>query len=57
MRNLANELMTLPGVGEVMANHIIEGRPYVTLKDLSNVEGIGPKTLEKLMKYVRIGDP
>ena len=52
-----NELMTLPGVGEVMANHIIEGRPYVTIKDLSNVEGIGPKTLEKLMKYVRIGDP
>ena len=52
-----DELMSLPGVGEVMANRIIEGRPYATIEDLGNVEGIGPKKLEKLVEYVRIGNP
>ena len=52
-----NELMGIPGVGETMANRIIEGRPYATVEDLGKVEGIGPKTLEKLKKYVRVGGP
>jgi len=51
-----DELMSLPGVGEVMANRIIQGRPYVTVDDLGKVEGIGPKKLALLMKYVRISD-
>ena len=52
-----DELMGIPGVGETMANRIIEGRPYATVEDLGKVEGIGPKTLEKLKKYVRVGGP
>lgn len=51
-----DELMSIPGVGEVTANRIIQGRPYTTVDDLSEVAGIGPKTLAMLMKYVRISD-
>ncbi|MDA7877079.1 helix-hairpin-helix domain-containing protein [Akkermansiaceae bacterium] len=43
-----DELMRLPGVGEVTANRIIQGRPYRSLADLDRVEGIGEKTLKKL---------
>jgi competence protein ComEA len=43
-----DELMTVPGIGEVMANRIIENRPYATLEDLRKVPGIGEKTLESL---------
>jgi DNA uptake protein ComE-like DNA-binding protein len=41
--------MSLPGVGEVLANRIIEGRsdgPYQAPKDLLRVRGISPKTLQ-----------
>lgn len=48
------ELMSIPGVGEVTANRIIQGRPYVTFEDLGKVNGIGPKTLDTIRKYVRI---
>ena len=51
-----DELMSIPGVGEKMANRIIEGRPYATIEELDNVDGIGPKTIEILVKYVRISD-
>jgi len=43
-----DELMRLPGIGEVTANRIIEGRPYKSLADLDRVSGIGEKTLERL---------
>ncbi len=49
-----DQLMLLPGVGEVTANRIIEARPFVTLRDLLNVEGIGPKTLERLTPYLQL---
>lgn len=51
-----DELMSIPGVGEKMANRIIEGRPYKTIDQLANVDGIGPKTLAELKTYGRIGD-
>ena len=38
-----DELMKLPGVGEVTANRIIAGRPYRKAADLLKVEGFGPK--------------
>jgi len=49
-----DQLMLLPGVGEVTANRIIEARPYKNPRDLLNVEGIGPKTLEKLSPYLEL---
>ena len=48
------ELMNLPGVGEVTANRIISGRPYKIPSDLLNVEGFGPKTLERLTPYLQL---
>ncbi len=50
-----DELVKLPGVGERMANRIIEARPYKTLEDLLEVPGIGNKTLMKLKGYFVIG--
>jgi len=54
--NLAarDELMSVPGIGEVMANRIIENRPYATLEDLQKVPGIGSKTLETLRESFQI---
>lgn len=49
-----DDLMKLPGVGEVMANRIIEGRPFRTPEDLLAVPGIGPATLDKLRPYLQI---
>jgi DNA uptake protein ComE-like DNA-binding protein len=49
-----NELMKLPGVGEVSANRIIGGRPYKKPSDLLTVEGFGPKTLERLTPYLQM---
>ena len=47
-----DDLIKLPGIGEAMANRIIESRPYRTPNDLLKVSGIGPKTLEKLKPYL-----
>lgn len=47
-----DELMRLPGVGEVTANLIIQARPYEKAEDLLRVKGIGPKTIEELKPYV-----
>ncbi len=50
-----DELMSLPGIGEAIANRIIEARsdgPYKTPQDLARVRGIGPSALEKLAPYL-----
>ena len=49
-----DELMTLPSIGEKTADAFIEGRPFKTIEELSNVQGIGPKTLEKLKPFLEI---
>jgi len=52
----AAELQKLPGVGTVMASRIIAERekaPFRGAEDLRRVNGIGPKTLEKLRPFVR----
>jgi beta-lactamase superfamily II metal-dependent hydrolase len=46
------ELESLPGVGQVIARRIIEGRPYGSVDDLRRVKGIGEKRLAEMQPYV-----
>ncbi len=49
--------MQLPGIGEVIAGSIVEGREggrYETPEDLRRVNGIGEKTLERIRAYLSI---
>jgi len=52
-----SELESLPGIGEVYAERIIEGRPYRSVNDLKRVKGIGAKTLDKFRDLVTVGSP
>jgi competence protein ComEA len=49
------QLMTIPGVGPVTAQNIVNARadkPFKSVADLGHVKGIGPKTLEKIRPFV-----
>lgn len=51
----AEELMTLPKVGKVMAKHIIDMRsakPFKKIEELNDVPRIGEKTLEQMRPYI-----
>ena len=52
------ELTSLPGIGPVLARRIVAHRqrdgPYQRLEDLLQVQGIGPKLLERLRPFVTV---
>lgn len=56
-----DELMLLPGVGPVLAAEIVRYRdehgPYRSLEELTNVRGIGSKTIERLRPYLMCRPP
>ena len=49
------ELQSIKGIGPVLAERIIAGRPYKTVDDLIKVKGIAQKKLEKIRPYFVIG--
>ncbi|MBN2217957.1 MAG: helix-hairpin-helix domain-containing protein [Pirellulales bacterium] len=50
------ELAQLPRIGETLARRIVESRerdgPFQTFDDLRRVQGVGPRTLERLRPYL-----
>ena len=55
----ADELSTIPGIGQALASRIVEMRdkegPFRKVEDRLKVKGIGEKSFEKLRPYVRVG--
>ena len=49
-----DEIMLLPGIGEVLAERIVEGRPYKSVEDLRRVPGIGEKVFAGLKDSLQI---
>ena len=53
------QLLILPGIGPKKADAIIEWRnqngPFTDVRQLTDVRGIGPKTLERLKAFVCVG--
>lgn len=53
-----DELMTLKGIGKVMAERIIDYRknigPFKALEEIKNVKGVGDKVFENIKDYISL---
>ena len=48
------ELMAVPRIGFSIATRIIEARPFETIDELVEVDGIGDSTIERMKPYLTI---
>jgi competence protein ComEA len=57
----ALELQQVPGIGPPTADKILKMRksydPFKSVDDLRAIKGIGPKRMEKMRRYVTVGNP
>jgi competence ComEA-like helix-hairpin-helix protein len=50
-------LIALSGIGETLADLIIQARPFTTIEELLSIPGIGPRMLERLKEQgLAVGD-
>ncbi len=49
-----DELRTLPGVGPVAAQRIVDARPFVSVEELTRVAGFGPAKVRALADLIRV---
>lgn len=48
------QLITLPGIGEVTAKKIIEARPFNTIEEIKRVSGIGESKYAKIENLITV---
>jgi competence protein ComEA len=51
------ELSRVPGLGKVMAQRVIENRPYHSIADLSKVSGISQNMVKQMQPYLMVAPP
>ncbi len=49
-----SELMSLPHIGPVLAQRIVDGRPFGSVQEMADVCGIGQKTLELVRPFIEV---
>jgi comEA protein len=57
----SEELQQVPGIGPSTAQKILQARKsygaFKSVDDLQAIQGIGPRRLEKMRKYLTVGKP
>jgi len=53
----SQQLQSISGVGPVLAAKIVAGRPYKSVAELRKVDGVGPKTYERIQSYFTVATP